>query len=74
MNVVFNCIDLLISIYILIIHLIEFYDQSQVERLVYGTLINGSINRTEYVNVAMKSKALLNLVCILKMFLKYLKC
>ena len=68
MNVVFNCIDLLISIYILIIHLIEFYDQSQVERLVYGTLINGSINRTEYVNVPMKSKALLNLVCILKMF------
>ena len=39
MNVVFNCIDLLISIYILIIHLIEFYNRSQVERLAYGTLI-----------------------------------
>ena len=39
MNVVFNCIDFLISIYILIIHLIEFYNQSQVERLVYGTWI-----------------------------------
>ena len=39
MNVVFNCIDFLISLYILIIHLIEFYNQSQVERLVYGTWI-----------------------------------
>lgn len=75
MNVVFNCIDLLISTYILIIHLIEFYNQSQVEKLVYGTRIKwlNQQNRVCECGNEVKSTAV-NLVCILKMFLKYLKC